>query len=257
MAKKIIKDWKEVITYWDRWNESIDKARNQIETKYRDVNKIIADARIAFKNIPEENELTELFQYVNGIHVTILEDLLNLAADFVSKEIGLRPFNKIHVLFCNHWINSSFPVFNLEDRLGFIFANIGEDPNPRLISLKSKRKKEGNIENSITWDNDDYSIQEVAQRLNKLKKWPLNSNAINRHAGGRPSQQERVIPEAIVCYLLNRKAGFSQIKIGSLFGYKVSFDSYNRESICRTVNSRLKLADKIFHKYGFGGRTNI
>ena len=143
----------------------------------------------------------------------------------------------------DHWINTAFPLLERQTEL--------DEPLPegRYVTIEGNLDKRNNrIMHSVTWYADDADHHEIAKWLEKMPHWPLAALEEQRHPGGSSKEEERTVPEAIVCHVFKRKRRFTEGGIGQKLGWKTRRNDHGK-LICRLVRKRLKLAGEIMRNH--------
>lgn len=240
----MLEKWQDALEHWDTWVNSIKEARAAIVSEHGNLSVLMSQAKL---KVGEESEglsnkvLTFSMNDDMRTMWDIDDQLVKTADDFVTREVGLRADSLLHSMFSNYWVKEVFPEFRQEMEL---FEPETDSGSPyRNITLESKRVKSGQgykVRSSISWFHGHVDIQELSKFLQKVK-WPFEESKVNRQGkGGRPriSRETTLYPEAIVCYLLNKKQRLRYKEIADIFGWKTHEDS-NGNLTSNTVRNRV------------------
>lgn len=250
----MLEKWQEALRAWDEWKDSIAEAQAQIEINHGKLSELLMKAKIEVnEEIKGSSKQGFSFSVNDEMWVVwdIADELKKAADDFVSMEIGLHAASMLHSMFANYWVEVACPEIRQEVNVELDV----ETANPlRQVSVESKRVKYGNeyiVRNSISWHAGHVEPQEVIRFLQRIK-WPFDESEVTREGkGGRPpiSRELKLYPQAVVCFILNRRQKLTQSEIANLFDWCTHPDSYDKP-MSTTVRNRVKLGKKILACHG-------
>lgn len=244
--------WQQALEKWRIWTDSQQEARAEIETRYADKLPLIKDAKVKVtRKRDASGGLRIRINHEQWVKWEIETAIEGMADHFVTHEMGLPRHSDAYRIFFNYWVVASFPDFARQVRLRPADEELVKGPT---VIIESRRdKKTGNrFVRSVSWYADEVDHHRIAEFLCRMDQWPIGESRERRHAGGRPREEERTVPEAIVCHILRKK--MSEGRIGRAFGWKTRWKVCNRSGegkfTCRLVWKRLKLAKDIFKNHG-------
>ncbi len=248
--------WQEAINKWDTWAKSVMNTAALMRNEHHNLRELIDKSNKKHSKsldgkfeIAMNEEATELWLIVLDIHAR--------GRNFVSDKIGLEPEQWLHRVFSEYWTNAilremtkSFGKdYILEadsiELLSHIANVISEKRKPVWPDSKTMRiGREIRIIDSISWERGKISREAVATELLNTK-WESDSSVMRNGKGHRPIISRELVmdPEAIVCYILNKKVKgkkrLTQKELAIFFGKKIGKDS-NRNPTSTTIRNRVK-----------------
>lgn len=241
--------WQEVIKHWEEWGKSLRETRNRIEKDYGNIANLSPQVRTESKENNDGSTNKYLKIRLNDDAIVwwrIDDEITETANKFVTERIGLSEEYILFYSFVDWWKASAFPKFAKGSNIN---GDTEMEDSGKSIQLESKVVKIDNkyrIRNSISWYSGQVKFEELAHYLCKIK-WPFKDDEVlNTGKGGRPekSKNDIIYPEAIVCYLLNKKQRLKQAAIANLFDWKTHYDSYGN-IMSNTVRQRVEIGKRI------------
>ncbi|MFC2024001.1 hypothetical protein ACFLTJ_00250 [Chloroflexota bacterium] len=262
MAQEPQEKWQIALKHWGTWVESINKARTSIEQEHGDLTQLLSLAETVWSEDVQDSSGISRYP-VRNKEAEILWNLYDkvgeIGSKFIATAIGLRANSELHKVSLDYWVHLVLP-------------ELTEDYNPDYYSqeyiAEHLAKKErayfwhfskptvwlGNDEiiDSIHWCRGKLNTGEIIEKLQKTK-WPSIEYATKKAASGRPSEEDKMNLEAIVCYVLNRKQRpkFTYKEIASIFSWKTHTGS-SGSLTSNTVRNRVKLGKELLQRYGYG-----
>jgi hypothetical protein len=261
MTQEPQEKWQMALGHWTVWSNSIRKARMEILHKHGELSELLAKAKITTPNLNKGTEIKYFSQIEPEFNEQGLElwnfydEIWDAAREFVEREISLNPLSIIGHHFVDYWSHSVAPelldIFEETNNPNMSIDFIDLPPvwfDSRVVGKGSKRR----IIDRVSWYRGEAKPSDIAKLLPK-KKWPSQKMLIKKGRGGRPSEDDKILPEAVVCTLLKDKQGLTYRKITGIFGWSepksdwASTYSKDQEQkrISQTAVNRVKLGRDI------------
>jgi hypothetical protein len=227
MTQEPQEKWQKALSKWDRWSNSMRKARMEILHKHGDLSALLVKAKITWPNLNEGIEIKYFSQIKpefnkEGLELwNLYDEIWDAAGEFVEREIGLNPLSILGHHFVDYWSHSVAPELlerfdeanNPNMSIDFVdFPPVWFDS--RVVGRGSK----GRIIDRVSWYRGEVKPSDIAKLLLK-KKWLSRKTLIKKGEGGRPREDNKILPEAVVCALLKDKQGLTYREITKIFGW--------------------------------------
>ncbi|MFC1956912.1 hypothetical protein ACFLVY_01265 [Chloroflexota bacterium] len=261
MTREPQEKWQIALNKWDKWVESVKQTKELIQDKYGDLNQLISRSETIW---PEDEEVTlvtirnvERNQEAQALW-NLYDKVSEIGSKFVSTAIGLRPNSELFKVFLDYWVHLVLPELT-EDydsdyySQEYIAEHLAKKERAFFWHFSKPTVWLGNDEiiDSIHWCRGKLNTGEIIEKLQKTK-WPSIEYVIRKADSGRPSEEDKINLEAIVCYVLNRKQRpkLTYKEIASIFSWK-THEGSSGSLTSNTVRNRVKLGKELLQRYDY------